>query len=142
MRATTPDMRMAAPSAKIPGRQFSHVPTTSTSEGTAAIMPFSTDIRIPAPRQPEPEPEHQPWCVSHLPDEGGGMCISADITLPGQIVGLTFRPGEGVQVSLCTGDHIDIVTVDEAERRAYAVLAQVAVARAHTVSPSLNRTRS
>jgi hypothetical protein len=96
------------------------------------MMPPTSDIRIPAQRQPG----HQPWCGNHIPgmDDGDfGTCMSADIVLPGQIVALAWQPGEPVQVNLCTGDHVEVVTVAEVKRRATAMLAQVAVAEAYAV---------
>lgn len=92
------------------------------------------DIRIPAQRQPAPA--HQPWCVDHMADDGFGTCISADTIASGLMVQLTWRPGENVQANVATGDQIDIVSLDELEQRALAMLHTALIGRG--VTPPAN----
>lgn len=128
MPATTPTHAESGPRLPRPGRP--HVPNVVENGRTNTIMHDGINFRIPAQRQPDPD--HQPWCVNHLDDDQGpGTCMSSDIVLPSQIVGLTFRPDEGVRINLCTGDRIEVLHPDEVKQRAVAMLAQVAVADAY-----------
>lgn len=92
-------------------------------------MTAGIHFRIPAQRR---APACQPWCVQHIPDDDGGTCMSADLVLPGQTVGLTWQPGDGVRISLHGNAVAEVLTPEDVEHRALAMLAQVAVARAHT----------
>lgn len=119
MRETSSGTRKAAPIRQESGRP--HVPTTVESGRTTSIMHDAPDIRIPAQRSPEPE--HQPWCRSHIADDQDfGTCMSDDIVAPGQIVALIWQPGDDVTVNVVTGDRIEEATLDEVEQRALAML--------------------
>lgn len=91
------------------------------------IMPDAPVIRIPAQR-----PQScQPWCVQHIADPlGPGTCLAAAQTsMSGESVDLTYQPDEGARINLWRPS-FSLLTIDDAERHARAVLAQVAVARA------------
>jgi hypothetical protein len=135
MRAIFSNMRRAAPIRQNRDRPFSHVPSTITSEGTTPIMHGTPDIRIPAQRLPAPA--HQSWCADHaLDDEGFGSCVSADMILPGVQIGLTWRPGEDVQASICTGVVVETITLDELEHRSRAMLSTALIGRGATLPAS------
>lgn len=94
-------------------------------------MHDTPDIRIPAQRMPAPA--HQPWCADHaLDDDGFGSCVSADMILPGVQIGLTWRPGEDVHVSICTGVVVETLTLDELEQRSLAMLTTALIGRGLT----------
>lgn len=75
----------------------------------------------------------RPWCVQHLAaDRGSGTCLAADqIPTLGEAVELTYQPDEGLRINLWR-ETFSLLTIDDAERHARAVLAQVAVARGYT----------
>lgn len=70
-------------------------------------------------------------CVEHRREEIGEVCTAAAVQVPLQdgmngTVGLSYDPQTGALLSVCAGD---VFTPDEAERLAFAILAQVAAAR-------------
>ncbi|MFI6296678.1 hypothetical protein ACIBEJ_34170 [Nonomuraea sp. NPDC050790] len=90
-----------------------------------------SDVRT----QRQPEPQHQPWCANHIPGEHGpGTCMSDDLVLPGQILALIAGPDSDIRIHLCTGDSIEVAEIDDIEQRGHALLAYVAMARAHTAT--------
>ncbi|MFI7470542.1 hypothetical protein [Nonomuraea sp. NPDC049646] len=101
-------------------------------------MPDRRLFRIPSQRPQEPQ--HQPWCSrdDHILDlDGFGTCVSADITAPGQAVYLTWQPGEPVQANVADDTQIDIISLDELEQRALAMLTTALIGRGGTPSPSV-----
>jgi hypothetical protein len=99
-------------------------------------MPDRRLVRIPSPRPSEPQ--HQPWCdlSEHILDcDGFGTCVSADMTAPGQAVYLTWQPGGPVQANVVVGDRIDIISLDDLEQRALAMLTLALIGRGGTPSP-------
>lgn len=98
-------------------------------------MAFGPDIRIPVQRPRGPE--HQSWCVNHIPDDQGpGTCMSADLVLPGQVVALVYHPDRGVLMNVVNGDRIEDVTLDEIEQRALAMLTLALTGRGVTPPPT------
>lgn len=116
----SPDTRKTAPAYQALGRP-TPVPDIAGDERNTPIMASAPHIRIPAQRQPEPT--HQPWCDDHIEDDSGfGTCTSVQIVAPGQMIRLLWAPGEGVQADIAAGDRIDLISLDELEQRALAML--------------------
>jgi len=101
-------------------------------------MPDRRLVRIPSPRPSEPQ--HQPWCnpAEHILDvDGPGTCVSADMTAPGQAVYLTWQPGGPVQANIAGDNQIDIISLDDLEQRALAMLTLALIGRGGVPSPGV-----
>lgn len=85
-------------------------------------------------------PQCVPWCVQHCQlDPSGTFCMGPDIRTPhtpNGYVGITYGPetsDEKSEPRIDLGDGLDVVTVEQAEELAQAILTQVARARGQEV---------